>query len=237
MKKNSGNLFDITDIQDIDNLIEFLAPFITEKRLERIREVASQRTGHFAVVLENLYQGHNASAVLRTCDCFGIQNVFAIEDTNKFQPNEEIALGAEKWLNINHFSGDNAVENCYSELRKLGYLIAATTPHGNPVPAGDLDVSKPVALVFGTEKEGLSRKALEMADLTVALPMYGFTESFNISVSAALFAQKVIDKSIESKIDRFINVAEQKKLIAAWILKTVSDPEGLMKKYRSGNQV
>jgi len=221
---------DLTNI-DIDNLTEFLSGFITEKRLERIKEVASKRTRHFAVALENLFQGHNASAVLRTCDCFGIQNVFAIENVNKFQPNEEIALGAEKWLNINHFNDDNSVEKCYTELRRQGYLIAATTPHGNPVPVDEMDVRKPIALVFGTEKEGLSDEALRGADFTVALPMYGFTESFNISVSAALFMQKVIDKSIAQNVDRFIDEKEQKTLIASWILKTVSDPEGLMKKY------
>jgi len=169
--------------------------------------------------------------VLRTCDCFGIQNVFAIENVNKFQPNEEIALGAEKWLTINHFNEENSIEKCYTELRRQGYRIAATTPHGNPVPVDEMDVSKPLALVFGTEKEGLSEKAIELADFTVALPMYGFTESFNISVSAALFLQKVIDKSIAQKVDRFIGIKEQQELIAQWILKTVSDPEGLMKKY------
>jgi len=227
MKTFEPNLKDT----NIDNLIEFLAPFITEKRLDRITQVASTRTRHFAVVLENLYQGHNASAVLRTCDCFGIQKVYAVEDINKFQPNEEIALGAEKWLDINHYSGEKGINDCYSELRKSGYLIAATTPHGNPVPVDELDVSKPLALVFGTEKEGLSPFALEGADLTVALPMYGFTESFNISVSAALFLQKVVDKSNAMKVDRFIGTEERKLLIAQWILNTVSDPEGLMKKY------
>lgn len=217
---------------NLDPMIAFLSDFITEKRFERICEIASKRTNHFAVVLENIYQGHNASAVLRTCDCFGIQKVFAIEGVNAFQPNEEIALGAEKWLNISHFTDNNPVEKCYSELRRQGYTIAATTPHGNPVAADDIDVSKPLALVFGTEKDGLSDEALRGADFTVALPMYGFTESFNISVSAALFLQKVIDKSITQKIDRFIGSNEQKVLIVNWILQTVSDPEGLMKKYR-----
>ncbi|MGD9494350.1 MAG: TrmH family RNA methyltransferase [Bacteroidales bacterium] len=227
MKTFEPNLKDL----NIDNLTTFLSDFITEKRLERIKEVASKRTRHFAVALENLFQGHNASAVLRTCDCFGIQNVFAIENVNKFQPNEEIALGAEKWLTINHFNEENSIEKCYTELRRQGYRIAATTPHGNPISVDEMDVSKPLALVFGTEKEGLSEKAIELADFTVALPMYGFTESFNISVSAALFLQKVIDKSIAQKVDRFIGVKEQQELVAQWILKTVSDPEGLMKKY------
>ncbi|KAF5035515.1 23S rRNA (guanosine-2'-O-)-methyltransferase RlmB [anaerobic digester metagenome] len=228
MKTFEPNLKDL----DIDQLTEFLTDFVTEKRLERIKEVASKRTRHFAVALENLFQGHNASAVLRTCDCFGIQNVFAIENVNKFQPNEEIALGAEKWLNISHFNDDKSVEKCYAELRRQGYRIAATTPHGNPVPVDEIDVSQPLALVFGTEKEGLSEQALKGADITVALPMYGFTESFNISVSAALFMQKVIDKSIAQRVDRFIDIKDQQELVAQWILKTVSDPEGLLKKFR-----
>ncbi len=227
MKKIS---FDFNNI-DLENFIEYLSTFITEKRLERIKEVAAKRTRHFAVVLENIYQGHNASAVLRTCDCFGVQNIFVVENINNFSPNEEIALGAEKWLSINHFDDENAIEKCYAELRKNNYLIAATTPHGNSVSINDLDVGKPLALVFGTEKEGLSQKAIKEADFTVQLPMYGFTESFNISVSAALFMQKIIDLSEKQSINRFINAEEQKKLIAQWILNTVSDPKGIMKNY------
>ncbi|PKP01511.1 MAG: rRNA methyltransferase [Bacteroidetes bacterium HGW-Bacteroidetes-6] len=215
----------------IDELIAFLQPFITEKRFDRISEIAAQRTEYITVVLENLYQGHNASAVLRTCDCFGVLNIHAIESVNRFSPNEEIALGAEKWLNINHYTSSNGIADAYSLLRNKGYAIAATTPHGNPISIEDIPVNKPLALVFGTEKDGLSAEALKQADFTVALPMYGFTESFNISVSAALFLQKVTDKMIQSKINRSLPIEEQKFLIANWILKTVRDPEGLMRNF------
>jgi tRNA (guanosine-2'-O-)-methyltransferase len=220
----------------IDALIEFLQPFITEKRFERISEVAAQRTEYVTVILENLFQGHNASAVLRTCDCFGVLNIHAVESVNIFSPNEEIALGAEKWLNINNYTQDNAIIELYSHLHNKGYAIAATTPHGNPISVDDIPVDKPIALVFGTEKDGLSAEALNRADFTVALPMYGFTESFNISVSAALFLQKVTDKMIAQKVNRALPIEEQKYLIANWMLKTVSDPDGLMRKFLIGRE-
>lgn len=225
-------MIDLNQHRDkLDAIIEFLQPFITEKRFERISQVAAQRTEYITVVLENLYQGHNASAVLRTCDCFGVLNIHAVESVNRFSPNEEIALGAEKWLNISNYTTENGISEVYSLLRSKGYAIAATTPHGNPISVNDIPVDKPIALVFGTEKDGLSNEALEKADFTVALPMYGFTESFNISVSAALFLQKVTDKLAAGKINRSLPVEEQKFLIANWMLKTVHDPEGLMRKF------
>lgn len=216
---------------DLDNFIDYLSQFITENRLDRIKEVASKRTRYFSVVLENIYQSHNASAVLRSCDCFGIQNVCVVENINKFEPNVEIALGAEKWLDIETFTGDDAINLCYDNLRKQGYKIAATTPHYNPILIDDLPIDNPVALIFGTEKNGLSDTAIENADFKVALPMLGFTESFNISVSAAIFMSKLIDKSNFQKQNIFISSDEQKELIAQWILNTVKDPNGLINNY------
>lgn len=219
------------EAHQVDALTQYASQFITAERFERIRQVASKRTHHVAVVLENLFQGHNASAVLRTCDCFGIQKVMAIENVHRFQPNEEIALGAEKWLDITHYKGEEAVRMCYQELRSQGYRIAATTPHGNPVAVDDMDLSAPVALVFGTEKDGLSHQALSEADFTVALPMYGFTESFNISVSAALFLQKAGDLMQQFGIQRGLHDEDQRMLELSWILKTVKDPHGIVQNF------
>ncbi|PLW92362.1 MAG: rRNA methyltransferase [Marinilabiliales bacterium] len=207
--------------------LEFLFQSISEERRQRFQSISSNRTRHITVAIENIYQSHNASAVLRSCDCFGIQDVHIIEGSNQFNPNDEIALGAEKWLDIYKYNGDNPLDICYSELRQKGYLIAATTPHFDAIPVNNLPIDRPLALVFGTEKDGLTEEAVNKSDIRVALPMYGFTESFNISVSVALFLQKTIDKSIENNSLRYLSEEERHALLIQWCLKSIRNSENL----------
>ena len=139
------------------------------------------RTRYLTVVLEDIFQSQNASAVLRTCDCFGIQDVHIIENRNPYEINPDVELGSAKWLNMNRYnkSGHNTLE-AFTELRKKGYKIIATSPHKNDLMIQDLPIEHKIALVFGSEREGLSDIALQNADAFVKIPMYGFTESFNI---------------------------------------------------------
>ena len=139
------------------------------------------------MVLEDIYQPHNASAVLRSCDCFGIQDVHIIENQNIYEVNPDVALGSSKWLNlIKYTEAENNTPAAIRSLKDKGYRIVATTPHKDDVDLQTLDLDKgPVALLFGTEMRGLTDDALAMADEYMKIPMYGFTESFNISVSAA----------------------------------------------------
>ena len=135
------------------------------------------------VALEDVYQSHNAAAVLRSCDCFGIQDVHVVERNNPFNPAGDVAVGSSKW--VDYYSYPD-IQSAYAELRRRGYRIVATTPHTNDTLITDLDISTPVALIFGTELTGLTPEAIDLADAYVKIPMYGFTESFNISVCAAL---------------------------------------------------
>lgn len=166
-----------------EQLYRAASELVSGKRLELIERIASQRTRHITVVLEDVYQSHNAAAVLRSCDCFGVQDVHVVERNNPFNPAGDVAVGSSKWVDYYPYPD---IETAYAELRRRGYRIVATTPHTNDTLITDLDITTPVALIFGTELTGLTPQAIELADEYVKIPMYGFTESFNISVSVAL---------------------------------------------------
>ncbi|MFO7862872.1 MAG: RNA methyltransferase, partial [Salinivirgaceae bacterium] len=158
-------------------IIQHLKSFMTEERFELFNNILDKRTNYITVGIEEIYQSHNASAVLRSCDCFGIQSVYVIEAENKFKPNPEVAMGASKWLSINQYAQENALEAAINKLKKDNYRIVATTPHTNDTELEEFDLGKgPVALLFGTEMRGLTQKAIDMADEHLKIPMYGFTE-------------------------------------------------------------
>ncbi len=164
-------------------LYERAAALFSDNKRALFDRLAPLRTRHIAVVLEDIYQSHNASAVLRSCDCFGVQDVHVVEARNPFNPAGDVAVGSSKWVDYYRHA---SIHDAYRHLRDRGYRIVATLPHERDTMITDLDISQPTALVFGTELTGLTPEAVEGADAYVKIPMYGFTESFNISVCAAL---------------------------------------------------
>ena len=171
------------DTPEKESLYEKAAQLVSENRRALIDRIPPLRTRHITVALEDVYQSHNAAAVLRSCDCFGIQDVHVVEHNNPFNPAGDVAVGSSKWVDYYPYPD---IQSAYKHLRDNGYRIVATTPHTNDTLITDLDISTPVALIFGTELTGLSPEAIDLADEYVKIPMYGFTESFNISVSVAL---------------------------------------------------
>ncbi len=159
------------------------AELFSDNKRELFDRLAPLRTRHICVVLENIYQSHNAAAVLRSCDCFGVQDVHVVDDKNPFNPAGDVAVGSSKWVD---YYRHTSIQEAYKHLHSKGYRIVATLPHENDTMITDLDISQPTALVFGTELTGLTQEAIDLADGYVKIPMYGFTESFNISVCAAL---------------------------------------------------
>ena len=213
-------------------LLFFLTEFISENKKNKFKEIIRYRTRHITLVLEDIFQPHNASAVLRSCDCFGIQDVHIIENTNKYEVNPDVALGSSKWLSLYKY---NALENntaaCLKSLKDAGYSIVATTPHEEEYTPEDLPLNRKIALVFGTEMEGLSPLALEMADRFVKIPMYGFTESLNISVSAALLIRTLTERLRNSDIEWRIPDEEQEDIRIAWAKSVVKKAEILEKEF------
>lgn len=215
-------------------LIEYLENFVSARRAKLFDKVLSNRTKYITVVLEDIYQPHNASAVLRTCECFGIQEVNIIENSNKYQVNPDVALGSDKWLTINKFtkSGNNTSE-AYRYLRKRGYRVVATSPHkGDKVSLEKFDIEKgKIALIFGTEMHGLSKQAIEEADEYLKISMLGFTESFNISVSAAIILHELVTLLHKSGISWQLSEEDKISIKLNWLRKTVRKSELLEKKF------
>jgi tRNA (guanosine-2'-O-)-methyltransferase len=206
-----------------DELIEYLSGFVKQRRLDSFDRVLQSRTRYINVVCEDIYQRHNASAILRTCDCFGIQDIHVYEDKNSFEVNSEVALGASSWLSIYHHKKDNGdIGVLFSDLKSAGYRIVAATPHVNGCSLKDFDIEKsPVSLVFGTEKDGLSDNVIKHADESVSIDMYGFTESFNVSVSAGIILHFLRNKLLNSQINWQLKDREKKDIKLDWLRKTI----------------
>ena len=168
--------------------MEILTEIMQPARKERLNWVLAQRTQYLTIILENIYHPQNASAVLRSCECFGIQDLHIISDKKRYRPNADVARGASKWLNINHYNhGEESTAICIRTLKERGYKIAVTAlDEENTMPLEELPIDNPVALCFGTEDMGVSEEAKQLSDYKIKIPMFGFTESFNVSVAAAI---------------------------------------------------
>ena len=214
-------------------LIKYLESFITEHRRVLFRKVLEKRTRYLTVVLEDLYQSHNASAVLRSCDCFGIQDVHIIENRNRYAVNPDIALGSSKWLNLIRYNDTEENTRMAAEaLRSQGYRIVVTVPGEDAVPLEhfDLEAGK-AALFFGTELTGLSDTAVALADEKLVIPMYGFTESFNISVSAGIIFSHLIPKLHKSKGWQLTH--EEKEMIYLdWLKTSIKSSDQIIKNWK-----
>ncbi|MEL7834293.1 RNA methyltransferase [Fodinibius sp. Rm-B-1B1-1] len=216
-------------------LITYLREFATTSRWETINKVLEKRTRYLTVVLEDIYQPHNASAVLRSCDCFGIQDVHIIENKNEFDPNKGVTIGADKWISLQSHNQpkQNNTAACFEQLKGQGYQIIATTPHENDVNIDEVSLDQKTALLFGAELTGLSDYALEHADGYAKIPMQGFSESFNISVSAALCLYELSQRMRAQRDDWQLDENEIIDLQLDWLKKTVRAPEKLIDRYLS----
>lgn len=209
-------------------LIEHLAQFVTPHKRELLEKVLSERTRRITVVLEDLYQGHNASAIMRSCDCFGIQDIHAIEAHNALRANPDIALGSSQWLSIHQY---NQTTEALAQLKESGYLIVAATLHPESIPLQALDGTQKMALCFGTEEKGLSQAAHNAADLFVKIPMVGFTQSFNVSVSASLILYELTNQLRRSTIDWHLTEPEKTALKIKWLTQIVPHGETIKSEF------
>ncbi len=216
-------------------LINFLKQFVTDNRLEVFDKVLENRTRYITVAVEDIYQSQNASAVLRTSDCFGLQDIHIIENINKYEVNPDVALGSSKWLNlIKYNKTENNTLQSIKELKENGYRIVATSPHKEDVDLENFDLGKgKVALFFGNEVMGLSELMIENADEYLKIPMYGFTESFNISVSVAIILHHLTSKLRNSDINWQLTDFEKEELKLNWLKKTIKSPSLLVDEFLS----
>jgi len=212
--------------------LTYLEGFLTDNRKERFRQVLEKRTKHFTIAMEDIFQLHNTSAVMRSCEVFGIQELNVIEEKFGKSIDKEIAMGAQKWVDINKFE---SVTDCLSTLKGKGYQIIATTPHENDCLLDDFDISKPSALFFGTERDGLSEEILQNADGFLKIPMAGFTESLNISVSAAIIIQNLMSRLHKSDIHWQLSEEEILEKRLEWAKSSIKDIKRIEVRYFENN--
>ena len=219
-------------------VINYLKDFITQDRLLRINKVLEFRTNHLTIVLEDLHKVYNANAVLRSCDGFGIQDVHIIENRNEFDSAESVSIGAHNWLSLYRYNDKSKnIDTCFDHLRSKGYQIIATTPHERGFKISKLDVTQKTALVFGGELEGVSNEVIKKADKFVTIPMFGFSESFNISVSAAICMYEITKKIRSRNFNWTLSNSYKTLLRYQWIKKTIKAGDQLEAKFLEKNKL
>lgn len=216
-------------------LIEYLSSFVTPERLAKMDRVLADRTRYITAVIEDIYQPHNASAVLRSCDCFGIQDVHIIENRNTYRVNPGVELGTAQWLTLHRYrDGDDNTPAAIDRLRSAGYRIVATTPHTDQQSLDEFPLTEgPVALLFGNELEGLSTTALELADEHLVIPMFGFVESLNISVSAAVTFHTLTGRLRGGDLPYHLSDDERRHVLLGWLRNSIGRIEALEREYHA----
>jgi len=209
-------------------LLDYLETIITKERKQRFIEVLQYRSKHFTIAVEDVFQLHNTSAVMRSCEVFGIQELNVIEQRFGKRIDKQIAMGAQKWVDI--IRHKNSLE-CIASLRSKGYQIIATSPHNDSTFLEDFDISRPSAIFFGTEKEGLSEEVLKNADGFLKIPMVGFTESLNISVSAAIIIQNLMQRLRASDINWRLTEEEILYKRLDWSRKSIKDIDFIERRF------
>ncbi len=219
--------------------LEYIMQFLSDNKHDLFRQNVNLRTRYATIVLEDLYQPHNASAVMRTCDCFGIQDVHIIEKRNKWITTPDIERGSSKWININRYNtpDQNNTLACLKSLKSKGYKCVATTPH-TELTIDSLPLDAPVALIFGNEGRGVSQEVLDNVDYKIKIPMYGFTESFNISVAAAICMNTLRQRLNDSSVEWQLSEEEKIDTMIHWCSKTLDRYEKYEKVFleRFGDQ-
>lgn len=217
---------------------KYLTTFLTDERNIRLREVLENRTRHITVVIEDLFQTQNISAVMRTCECLGIQDIHIVEGENEFSIHTAISMGADKWLTRHHYPAQESnIVDCISKLKEKGYCVVATLPGDDSCFLDQLPIDKPIAFLFGTELTGLSQEAIQHADKSVKIPMYGFTTSFNISNSVAIIATYLIEKLRNSSLNWKLNEEEKEALYLEWLQKSIKTPDLVIENFLSKNSL
>ena len=215
------------------NIIDYLSGFVNEERRERLAKILSQRTRHITVVLEDIYQSQNASAVVRTCECLGIQELHVIENHHEYRLNPAVVQGASKWIDLikhNRAQQDNT-RACIEQLKQRGYRIIAMAPGQAGKTVEQLDVNNKLALCFGSEEPGLSANLQALADETVTIPIHGFTQSYNLSVSAGISLYTLVSILRNSTINWQLDESDATDLYIKWLAQSTQSGQSLLEKY------
>ncbi len=222
--------------EDID-YYNHIAPMLSDRRKALFDTILKQRTRHFTVILEDLYQKHNTSAIVRSCDIFGVQDVHIIENKYDSYMSNQVGKGSQKWIDFHHYKEKQLnTQDCIDGIKSKGYQLIATTPHNDSCLVQDFDITKKSAFVFGVEKDGVSETMMNQADGFLKIPMVGFTESLNVSVAAAITLQSVTDKLRRSDIEWQLSEEDQFFKKIEWMEKTIKSIKKVKERYFEENK-
>ena len=220
----NGKQFEIKgEVYSPEAVIEKMGELLTPERKERIRQVIDKRTYDIVPVLDGIHDLGNVSAVMRSAEAFGLQELHFVQNQPKYKVSQRTSKGTDKWLNVIRWKESLA---CAKSLKERGYQIVATHLDATAVPISEVDFSGKTALILGNEKDGVSKEILEMSDVRCIIPMQGFAESFNISVAAALSFYHIYQDRM-SRLGHHGNLSpeEKKYLIADYYLRCSDNPE------------
>lgn len=212
-----------------DERTEYMKGFLTEERIEVLRRTLSERTRYMTILTENTFHPQNASALVRHCEAFGLQDLHTVETRCKFNPNVNIVRGTDKWVDITrHDSTEEAIKT----LKGAGYRLVATTPHRESCTPETFDVEKgPFCLVFGTEHAGVSDEIIEAADEYLRIPMCGMVESLNVSASAAILIYMLSQRMrLSPSIDWRLTEDDAREMMFRWVMSSVKDAERILER-------
>ncbi len=213
-----------------EHLLAYLEGFLSDERKQRFIEILSQRTKYLTVAIEDVYQMHNTSAVIRSCEVFGIQEAHVVEERYGKRLDKNISMGAQQWVDVHEYTN---VDECIKNLKTKGYKIVATTPHNDSCFLDDFKIEDKTALFFGTERDGLSDTVMENADSFLKVPMVGFTESLNISVSAAIILQNLTNQLKKGDFSWQLSDEEKLEKRLDWSKKSIKSIEGILERYHN----
>ncbi|WP_449399362.1 TrmH family RNA methyltransferase [Chryseobacterium wanjuense] len=219
-------------MKDLAQTFEYLKQFLTEERLSKIEHFSQESSDFVLPVMDDVYQFRNAAAIIRSVEACAFHKVIAMEEENVFNPNLTVTKGAETWVEVEKMPKNLA---SLKNIKERGYKILAVSLEKNAVMLPDYQITEPIALVFGTELEGVSQEVIDFADETLAIPMYGFTKSFNVSVAAGICMYELKQKLMKSGIDYKLSEEKLLKMKIRWAVNSMRSGQQIFEKYIRDN--
>lgn len=206
----------------------WLSEFMSEERQQVLRRTLDRRTRYMTILTENTYHAQNASALVRHCEAFGLQDLHTVEDRCAFSPSLGIVRGTDKWIDFRRHA---STAEALGALKAQGYRIVATTPHREDTTPETFDVAAgPFALVFGTEHAGISEEVIASADEFLRIPMCGMVESLNVSASAAILIYMLSTRMREQVAGWRLSEEERAEILYRWSYASVQDAEAILQR-------
>jgi tRNA (guanosine-2'-O-)-methyltransferase len=212
-------------------IITYLEQFVQADRILRLKEVLAKRTNYLTVVTDHVVDPHNISAICRSAECFGVQNIHLIEGDFPFRGARKIQRGSLNWVNVNRYDGVDKTQSCIQTLKMKGYKIVAVSPHAASKPVSELTFDKPIALVMGQEQKGVSDELMSAADESVIIPMNGFTESLNVSVACSIALYDLRKRLEESNVNWQLSESDRADLYKQWLFDSIKRPDLIIEHY------